>query len=415
MVVYNAKGGKLAIVDGQQRLTTISILLSCIRDQFVALGNEAAAKGLHQFIERKNVENDEVYVLETDTSFPYLQETVFSMSPPDAPIEVGSEEKAIERAHNIFTKKIEAKTALYLGDNTVAEIEQRNENAQTWLRKLRSAVLNLNIIQVTLSKEDDAYLIFETLNTRGKDLALSDLLKNHFVRILKKKGDVDAAKLKWEKILETIDGSSVDLEADTFIVHSWQSRFDMVTKGKAFKKIKSEIKSANAKAHLNDFLSDVALWRSIFEPSYRFANDKEILRSLKALRLFRVVQPVPGILSILRATSESKIKPKKLREILLAIEKFHFGFTAVTSSRSSGGISGMYSSFGRKLHDTNNSNAAAGTIKELVGKLKDRVPSPTEFEAGFEQLMYTKDNTSQRAIVRYALWEIAKFEPTFPK
>lgn len=411
MVVYETKYGKLAVVDGQQRLTTVAIFLSAIRDQFFSLDSENSAIGLQQFIERKDVDNLDVFVLETESSFPYLQEQVFKIGEPDVPLEIGPEEKAISVAFERFKAKLKAKADTFLEDPVIAEMSDRKAAALEWLRLLRKTLLSLSTILVTLDDEDDAYLIFETLNTRGKDLALSDLLKNHFVRHQKSKGGVDHAKIKWEKILETIHTSEIDLEPDNFIVHSWQSRYDMVTKGKAFKKIRSTIKQQNAKEHLDMFLTDVSLWRAIFEPAFIFGDDKkEIKRSLSALRDFRVVQPVPGLLSLLRSNSSGVIKDGKLANTLRKIENFHFAFTAVTSSRSSGGISGMYSSFGRKLFDCKNSQDAAIEIQDLISKLRERIPYPTEFNAGFEQILYTKLNTSQRSLVRYILQKVFNFE-----
>ncbi len=411
MVVYETKLGKLAVVDGQQRLTTVAIFLSAIRDQFFALDSENSAIGLQQFIERKDVDNQDVFVLETESSYPYLQEKVFKIGDPEIQLEIGPEEKAISTAFENFRAKLTKKTDTFLNDPTIEGLDEKKEAALDWLRLLRKTLLSLSTILVTLDDEDDAYLIFETLNTRGKDLALSDLLKNHFVRHQKSKGSVDYAKLKWEKILETIHTSEIDLDPDNFIVHSWQSRYDMVTKGKAFKKIRSVIKQQNSRDHLDMFLADASLWRSIFEPGYMFGDDKkEIERSLSALREFRVVQPVPGILSLLRANSAGVIKEGKLAKAIHKIENFHFAFTAVTSSRSSGGISGMYSSFGRKLFDCKTSQDAANEIQDLMSKLRERVPTPTEFDAGFEQIVYTKSNTSQRALVRYILQKVFSYE-----
>ena len=54
MVVYKKAKQQFGVVDGQQRLTTITILLCVIRDEFKKLENNDLAKGLHQLIERKD-------------------------------------------------------------------------------------------------------------------------------------------------------------------------------------------------------------------------------------------------------------------------------------------------------------------------------------------------------------------------
>lgn len=410
MVVFHAGKNLLAVVDGQQRLTTISIFLSAIRNEFLNLGNEDSALGLQQFIERKNRDNKETFVLQTESSFPYLQEEVFKIEPADVPLEIGNEEKAIARAFSIFTNSIKAKIALILSDVTIMP-DAREEEALKWLRQLRDTILELSIILVSLDDEDDAYLIFETLNTRGKDLALSDLLKNHFSKLLKPKGDVDNTSLKWRKVLEVIAGSDLGLDPDTFIVHSWQSRYDFVTKGKAFKKIRTSVKKQNAKVQLDQFVSDARMWRSIFEPDYLFEkSERDAKKALEALRLFRVTQPVPALLSLIRSYQAEEIRLRSLIKALKAIERFHFAFTAVTSSRSSGGISGMYSSFGRKLFDATDQNVAGAEIAALISKLQERVPPPPEFDAGFEQIFYTKTHASQKALVKYILMKTAEHE-----
>lgn len=269
----------------------------------------------------------------------------------------------------------------------------------------------MNVIVVTLDNEDDAYLIFETLNTRGKDLALSDLLRNHFTKFIKPEGGVDHSKLKWSKVLDTIDSAPMPLDPDTFIVHSWQSRYDFVTKAKVFPKVKDTVTKKNAKSHLDRFVSDADQWRSIFDTEFGWTKaEKAAARSLAALRIFKVVQPAPGILSLIRAYRDGVIRYKTLRDALEKIERFHFSFNAITSSRSSGGISGMYSSFGRQIFDGSDSNAVGRAISDLVAKLQEREVDESEFDVGFAQIQYTRTHSSLKALVQYILRKVALHE-----
>ena len=57
------------------------------------------------------------------------------------------------------------------------------------LKEIRDRLLGLLVIWVEHSNEDDAYIIFETLNSRGKDLDVADLLKNHLLNKLRGTGN----------------------------------------------------------------------------------------------------------------------------------------------------------------------------------------------------------------------------------
>ena len=104
-----------------------------------------------------------------------------------------------------------------------------------------------------------------------------------------------------------------------------------------------------------------------------------------------------------REYRSKKINKKHIRSALIAIEKFHFLFTAVTSQRSSGGISSMYASLGRRLFEAGDTQSAVNVINELKAKLRDRVPSEDEVMALFPELIYTDKVSKQRKLMKYAL------------
>ena len=412
MVVYRIADRRFGVVDGQQRLTTITILLCVLRDTLKAEGFESLADGLHQLIERKNIDNEMEFVLQTQSSYPYFQDHIQKHGTPELDAKVHREERRLAAAHRQFKNLVAA---------TVDSIESDPRNSKEDFPKLikealtqiRDTLLSLKVIFVRLEDEDDAYMIFETLNTRGKDLGLADLVKNHFTRMIKERNKgLDHAKDQWQKLRETVEGSKVDLSTDAFIHHYWLSKYEYITAKALFKSFKKHVKKTNAKPELTKMLEDAAYYRSLHDVDFGnwTKQESEIAEALHALMLFRVRQQVPCTLSLVRAYRKKIIRKKALESALCTIENFHFQFTAITSQRSSGGISGMYAALGRRISAAKDSQEAADIIKEIKGKLSERVPSESEFIALFPELLYTNTLSKQRALVKYVLVKIAKHD-----
>jgi len=405
MVVYKKSKQQFGVVDGQQRLTTITILLCALRDKFLELGEDDHAEGIHQLIERKDHRsNKNEYVLKTETSFPYFQEHIQKFNDdPDVEEKIQNEEKNLCNAHQKFISLIDGAINSVDTDSTVPD-KDKDKVKLDKLERLRDAVYNLKVIFVMLDEEDDAYIIFETLNTRGKDLALTDLVKNHFFKHLKAKGEVDHAKLRWEKMLETIHNSAEEISTDNFIYHFWASRYEAIPQKKLFAKFKKAVTKAKSKEYLVSLVEDAKIYRSLYEASYCWQkNENEAVRSLVAMQTFKLSQPIPATLALVRAYKSGLIKYARLRDALNAIENFHFQFTAITSSRSSGGISSMYSSFAQRLFLCSSSKDAADEIDTLTKKLRNRVPSLDEFKVAFKEVVFTNTNSKQKNLVRYIL------------
>lgn len=409
IVVFGPHNDTYGIVDGQQRLTTITMLLCALRNAFLAEKKEDLAKGIQGLVERPDISNKSRFVLQTETSYPYLQEKIQKLGDADDDgIEVGEEEERLQKAFDLLVSLVTGSINAIRTDTTIPA-KDKVARIREKLVQIRDRILNLKLIFVGLDNEDDAYLIFETLNTRGKDLTVSDLVKNHLTRLIKPtNAGLDRTKDRWTKLTEIIEGSEEDLRVNSFLHHLWLSEYDYTTEKKLFKAIRSVVKKDNAAGFLKALLAEAETYREIHETSYKKWPKQQlaIKGSLDAFQIFRIKQHLPMVMAVIRDFKAGKLKQKHVEDILFAIESFHFMFTAVTSQRSSGGISFMYAAHARELLSAKDTKAKLASLTELKTKLRKRLPSFAEFEADFQEIAYTSSFTKQKRLVQYILARI---------
>lgn len=410
IVLFHDKDA-LGIVDGQQRLTTLTMMLAALRNEFRAEGFPDLAEGVHQLIERRDINNQKLFVLRSESSYPYLPEFIQKSGAPNIEPKVGPEERLLKDAFDFTAQQFHGVIASIKSDPSLSQGKQKQAIEQK-LVEIRDKLLRLKVIYTLLDNEDDAYIIFETLNTRGKDLTISDLVKTFLTRLIKQpnKG-VDTTKDKWNQILELFEESQVPISVNSFLHHYWLSRYDYVTEKKLYKTVKKQIKQANAEDFLNTLVAESKYYRQLFEPGYKKWNkdDLDIRDALAAMNLFKIRQQIPMTLAVISNYAAGNLKSKQVRDIISAIENFHFAFTAITSQRSSGGISFMYASTARNLNIAPNHDERIKALSSLRQKLKERRPSYAEFEASFLELRQSTNFTKQRDLVRYILGKVSRY------
>lgn len=388
------------LVDGQQRLTTLSILFSVLRDKLTELGEDKLSDGVHRYLEKADRNNENQFTLQTEVSSTFLSQAIFK-NPPDQSVEPTTEEEvALWKAHEAIKRRI------------TDEVEKRNSPLE-WLLDLRDRLLGLRVIWIEHSSEDDAYVIFETLNSRGKDLEVVDLLKNLLLNRLRGTGNAasDTWRTKWDKMRNVLEASDERsrIDSNRFILHWWLSKENYVGERKLFQSIKGKVKSNHlAEVSLDSLSSDAPLYRAIVEPDSRKwpSEEAQARRSLEALAVFGIAQPAPLLLSLIRArTSEAKLNASQFGRTLQVIERFHFQHTVVSQLRSSGGVSEMYAKAARELHAAgNDQQLRARVLDEIRKKLVDRAPERDQFILAFEnRFFFTNDHTRESKLVRYVL------------
>jgi uncharacterized protein with ParB-like and HNH nuclease domain len=313
MVVFKpAQSDKAVVVDGQQRLTTITMILAALRNALRANGFEDLAGGIHRLIERRDISNKAQYVLQTETSYPYLQDHIQNEGPAETSPHIGREENALKLSFEYVTSEI-TKAVREIKQNKSLRKKDIDARIRDALTAIRDKVLDLQVIYIDLDNEDDAYLIFETLNTRGKELTLSDLVKSYLTKLLKPTNkNVDHTKDAWNGIVELIEGSQADLTVTNYLHHYWLSRHEYVTVKRLYRDLKPKVTKTNAKEFLESLVRDGRTYREIQETAYRKWNkdEEQIRESLDALNLFRLKQPLPMMLAVMHAYDAGELKQK---------------------------------------------------------------------------------------------------------
>jgi uncharacterized protein with ParB-like and HNH nuclease domain len=411
IVLFKYKDGLFGVVDGQQRLTTITMFLCALRNLLRDQGLKSLADGLHRLIERPDIDDKNQYVLQTETSYPYLQEHIQSFSTLETAIEPGEEEVRLKDAFEYLQDSLVQAAETITQDGTLSEVKIR-ENLRRRLTELRDKILRLKVIVITLNSEDDAYMIFETLNTRGRDLTVSDLVRTHITRLIPQgNANVDRAKERFNDVVDSFEASSDDVSVNTFLHHYWLSKYDYITEKKLYKRLKKTVRTKDeAKEFLALFEANAGLYRQIHEPGLRKWRIEELSlkEALSALLLMRVRQQLPFVLSVLKEYSDGGLNLKHTKRALCAVEKFHFIFTAVTSQRSSGGISFMYALHARQLQAAKTQTEKIKEIDALIQKLRDKLPTYQQFEDNFRAIIASEKFTKRKNLVKYILGRMSR-------
>jgi hypothetical protein len=169
------------IIDGQQRLTTLQVLLAAARAVAYELGADNVAGRYTSLLEnRPDAIYDEFMELDRYKVWPLPQDReafLWAVRRPDDNAACPSPEHLLSRARQWFEAELRewAKAA--------EDAAQRLDNLHFCLQE------RMQLVEITLDASDDPQVIFEALNHRGVRLAAADLVKNLLFQTVERQGD----------------------------------------------------------------------------------------------------------------------------------------------------------------------------------------------------------------------------------
>lgn len=381
-----------SIIDGQQRITTLSLLSLAITFVLKKWSEEGFEK------EESNIRFEKIteryignYSLSGLTLKPKLklnrnnddfyQSYLSKLRRPATMGKLQPSQKLLQNSFDFFCDKLLKKFSETPSGALLSD----------FLEKTIGLGLVFTVIEV--QNDLDAFKVFETLNARGVKLSTADLLKNYLFSLTAKIGqlELEEAERRWQNISDTLKKN----DSTTFIRHYWNSRYstgDLAKKSTLFKKIKNEISDAEKAFKLLESLEKNVSFYSAFDDPNDEVWDKEERKYFKILKLLEVTTCYSLLLSGREFLSDREFKIL-LRE--LSIITFRYNLSGLNPNEAER----IFSKVAIEV-----SKRQLQTAKDITLKLKSIYVSDDNFEQAFSTLVLkTKSNKN---LVKYILVQI---------
>lgn len=394
VLMQNENPEEYTIIDGQQRIATLSILILCVIARLKELAEsgvepdanlERAALLRGSFIGAKQpgslVEASKLRLNRNDDDF--YQGTLVQLERPASVRSLGDSEKQLWGAFTYFTKRINEDFPDYSGQQ-LAE----------WIDALVS--VRLLFIQVVVEDDMGAYTVFETLNARGLELTASDLIKNFLMSLVSKKGkgDLEHVLKRWHRVTGQIGVRRLP----EFLRHYFNSLYPFVRQERLFRRIREEVSSAEKAMQLVRDLESAAV-------CYRALNDSEddywldypgASEQVRALLLFGVSQYKPLALAAFR-----KLKGDEAVRVLKDCVTLSFRFNVI-SRLGTHELEKRFNEAALGVESGAVTNAA--DVRKLLANV---YVDDDQFRADFEVFRQTTSSKGKK-VIRYILCELER-------
>lgn len=281
---------KYLLIDGQQRLTTIFILLTLLRDKAKQSGQDELADEINNTLLVNPYKKDSDYYKFQPTqadraSFRKIIHSE-SMSAPEP----------ITDIYQFFERKL----------------RQSNLNIQT-LKKVIPT--NLSVVSIVLDPDDNPHLVFESLNAKGRPLTESDLIRNYFFM---KIHISEQEKIYFQYWMPMQNALSENLTE--FIRHYLMKGGAIVKTRDVYFSLKDIVSQGDALECLKNLARFANYYQKLLHPEYE--TNTNIRRVLNRLNRIEVTTAYPFLLNCYDDYYQNNISADEFVNMLKVIENF---------------------------------------------------------------------------------------------
>ncbi len=287
LVVEAISDREFRIIDGQQRIATLSIFALAVIASLRGLGANAeelarngdrATRLRERFIGEKDpaslLESSKLFLNDTDDGF--YQDYLVQLRSPHNP-------RGLPRSNRLLWD------CFCYFKACLAEMALPGEALASLLAE--TVARQLLFILIVVEDELNAYVVFETLNARGLELSSTDLLKNYLFSRIKAAADLQALQRRWNVLMEIVRQERFP----DFLRYHLLCESPQIRKQRLFKQIREQVETPPQVFALMEALERRAeLFAALNDVQHEYWIDNpEAKPYVRELLLFRVKQMTP--------------------------------------------------------------------------------------------------------------------------
>jgi uncharacterized protein with ParB-like and HNH nuclease domain len=285
---------KYTLIDGQQRLTTILVLLAAIRDRARQAPGTLADKIEDLLLRNRYQEGEDAYkLLPTQPDRPGFFGIMDGRDRPEG--------SPVSRAYDFFTLKLA----------TTPDLD---------LDRLHNVIVRqLVLVSVVLDQDDNPYLIFESLNAKGEPLTQADLIRNFIFMHIEKPRQEQVYAAFWRPMQERLGEENLT----EFIRHYLMRGGRIVKQGEVYYSLQESVEDRSPEgmvAYLKRLAIASVHYARLLDPSLE--SSPQIAVRLRRLNRFDVTVIYPFLLNVYLASETGAVTEVEYAELLDVIENF---------------------------------------------------------------------------------------------
>jgi uncharacterized protein with ParB-like and HNH nuclease domain len=368
---------KYHVIDGQQRLTTISLLLIAIRNFLKLYGNKSEAERINnQFLINQYIQEEE---LKTRLKLSEKDHDVYKKLVLDHPLNDEDKKHKIYKNLKFFEK--------YIKENY-----QNNEKLQILIQKFETRI---DIIDTFLEKDDNPQKIFSSLNSTGVSLKDADLVKNFILMNLDSHQQKELFNVYWKEIEKNLLNES---NLDAFLQHFLTMKLKYVVSKsavyEAFEKLYHSTNGEDEYIKSKKILEEMLRFSDIYKKLFLLEIDFKF--PFSSLNLLKIESYFPLLMYIYDKSQEDVLEVSKIIENYL-IKRVIIGLPPGKTKNV----------FVKVLKNLDESNLLGSIIESLKSETKQsRMPLMSEIE---EDIMVKPIYSNNSAATKYILYKIEFF------